>query len=539
MSKNIITLWNNWFAGDQTFPTPYCCWTSNIPAWSYTGTTQTKLNTSVINGNTTRITCKVAWTGSYISPFLGILNASTTSTSPFTIKAEKFRLSFDSVSCFVNNTLYDNGVGIIFAISYMKTDNTAANHGITLTSPGVAEIDTSTLDGYGYTTGIRYMLDVYSMGKNGNKNFIPGDYFDIENLTIEALNGEVISNEFAPNYFRPIITLLNKNIPIGYSNTDINGSELIASTPVNFPAIIEGNSCGNFNGNSDYISLGDMINFESVSKLSIRFILTETNDTDMKCLCNGLIGMSSNNSIWIDSDKNIIFHGSVFNTGLQYNTNYLLEVDITNSDTIKLNGDIITKSSVSSLDTSSSNVTIGKYSDDETSYFNGCIFDVKCLYGDNIIHWYPLAEGDGLEIYDAVSGINGNLTTTSVSTFWSKKQNVFAYNALNGYGKIANSDAKIPLGIVGITYIEQHNKLDNGVVDLDCELGFSQGVSKVPELTKYENIANKKLSTITAYNTLAPLYVNIKDNGLSNFMLYSMNQNGMDITRMQNHLKHG
>ena len=37
----------------------------------------------------------------------------------------------------------------------------------------------------------------------------------------------------------------------------------------------------------------------------------------------------------------------------------------------------------------------------------------------------------------------------------------------------------------------------------------------------------------------AELYVNIEDNGLSNFMLYSMNQNGMYITRMQNHLKHG
>lgn len=538
MAKNIITLWNNWFAGDQTFPTVYGCWTSNIPAWSYTGTTQNKLNASVINSNTTRITCKVAWTGAYLSPFLGILNTST-STSPFTIKAEKFRLSFDSVSCFVNNTLYDSGVRIEFTINYIKTDNTAAEHTIILTSPGIAEIDTSTLDGYSYTTGVRYRLDAYYIGTNGDKNFIPGDYFDIENLTIEALNGEVISNTFAPNYFRPIIALLDKNTPIGYSNTNINGSELIASTPVNFPAIIEGNNCGNFNGDSDYISLGSMINFDSVNKLSIRFTLTETNDTDMKCLCNGLIGWSNNNSIWINSGKNIIFNGSEFTTNLQYNTDYLLEVSILDNTTIKLNGISITKSGDSSLNTSSSGVTIGMYSGESTSYFNGCIFDIKCFYGDELIHWYPLAEGSGLMVYDAVGDIKGRITTTSVATFWSKKQNVFAYNALNGYGKIADSNAKIPLGIVGITYIEQHNKLDNGIVDLDCELSFSQRVSKVPEVIKYENITNKKLSTITNYDTLAPLYANIEDNGINNFMLYSMDQNDMNITKIQNHLKHG
>lgn len=538
MAKNIITLWNNWFAGDQTFPSIYGCWTSNIPAWSYTGTTQNKLNTSVINGDTTRITCKVAWNGVYLTPFLGIYNTST-STSPFIIKAEKFRLSFDSVSCFVNNTLYNDNVRIEFFINYIKTDGTAADHTLILTTPGIAEIDTSTLDGYDYTTGVKYRLDAYYIGTNGNKDFIPGDYFDIENLKIEAINGEIISNTFTPNYYTPFVTLLDKFTPIGYSNTDINGNELIVSTPINFPAIIEGNNCGNFNGISDYISLGGMINFEGVNKLSIRFILTETNDTDMKCLCNGLIGQASNNSIWINNDKNIIFNGSEFTTNLQYNTDYLLEVSILDNTTIKLNGISITKSGNSSLNTSSNSVTVGKYADNDTSYFNGCIFDIKCFYGDELIHWYPLAEGSGLKIYDVVGDVRGNITTTSVATFWSKTQNVFAYNALNGYGKIADSDAKIPLGIVGITYTEQHNKLDNGVVDLDCELGFSQGVSKVPELTKYENITNKKLSTITSYDTLAPLYANIEDNGVNNFMLYSMNQNGANITRMQNHLKRG
>lgn len=323
---------------------------------------------------------------------------------------------------------------------------------------------------------------------------------------------------------------------MNYSNTDCLGSPLTNSSPVAFNAMVRNNNCATFNGSSDYISLGANNILGEVDK--VEFLYKGTRST---------YHVFFTNIFKIQSDDNygniLIFETATLLTfrykGKQYTFTTTIGDDIFHRITIDVSGDtpsmtvdgvVAPFSSPTSTTTAYDNGSYIGFNGTNTNYLiKGSICDFKCYSGNTLLHWYPMAEGAGSIVYDAIGNINGTITSSSLTTFWETKQDVFAYNLINGYGKISGNDAKIPLNISSITYTEEHPKLDNGHNLAEPTLDFTQGISGIAELNALSGI-----DTYTTATTVSGLYKKIITTGEKNYLLYKQVQSGTNLQRINN-----
>lgn len=292
---------------------------------------------------------------------------------------------------------------------------------------------------------------------------------------------------------------------LSYSNTDCLNNPITDLAPVSFKGKLSDNNCATFNGSSDGIFLSQssiidtdncVISFDfrmptSISHNIVFFQGIVKNDNDFSS------GTAYGWHLYMVSGTKVINlcrpDGKKQNLGthteLLDNKPHRFELTINGPSSpasLKIdNVSVITGSDSNSFkDTGRSYVGVGNESGSTLmDHYVGSIWNFKISdQNDNLIHWYPLAEGADTIAYDAIGSVNGEIVSTSITTFWNTKQDVFAYNAINGFGTISGSDAKVPLNLEGITYIKEYPNIDNGITPCESTIDFSQGVSNVAEL---------------------------------------------------------
>ena len=137
---------------------------------------------------------------------------------------------------------------------------------------------------------------------------------------------------------------------------------------------------------------------------------------------------------------------------------------------------------------------------------------------------------------DEFTATNKNLSFTLIGTnlFWNATQDIFAYNTIYGYGKISNSNALIPLNSnLNIEFAEQHPKKQNGHNFSEAKLDWTCNTENIPELSQLTGVNNYATGT-----TVAGIYKKSDNTGESNFLVYSTEQVGDNLNRINNILKY-
>lgn len=320
-----------------------------------------------------------------------------------------------------------------------------------------------------------------------------------------------------------------------YSNTDCLGSPLTNSSPVAFNASVRNNNCATFDAtnNPSYIVLGDDNVLGDVSKVIFRYKGTYNKSNGFfgnifpKITYGNDFGATDIDTLTLKYEgMRYIFTASVFDSKW-----HIIEVSIVNSTPeLKIDNVIIPYTIVDNSLTILFTTIAARYTVQYQFPNTGSICDFKCYDSNNTLtHWYPMAEGAGSITYDAIGNINGTITSSSLTTFWETKQDIFAYNLINGYGKISESDAKIPLNISSITYAEEHPKLDNGHNLAESTLDFTQGISNIAELNALTGINNYAPATV-----VSGLYKRTVTAGEKNYLLYKQAQTDTNLQRINN-----
>ena len=272
-----------------------------------------------------------------------------------------------------------------------------------------------------------FTTDLYSLP---NKNY--GTWCN--NVGYSEYDGILIPRKISDNYI--------------FEDTDCIGNALNSDSQVAFNASINNNNCLSFNGYSDYIYIGNTDTLNDIVKINFKIKCNPLN-TD-QCLFSNIFSIDHySNILYISksSDKKIIF---INNNTEYFNTNaYDIITDGNYHDVI------ITKDSVLIIDNTEYNLQknstsisliyhdtiIGCRFNGTTycDYFKGQLFDIK-MYDNqnNLIAWYPIAEGGGLFCYDCIGNNHGIINTVSETDLWSERQNVVAYNLIYGFKKANN-----------------------------------------------------------------------------------------------------
>jgi len=262
-------------------------------------------------------------------------------------------------------------------------------------------------------------------------------------------------------------TITASNISNFWANTQDIFTYTVGNrfTPVSFKGKISDNNCATFNGQNQYVLLSNQ-SISDVTKISFTVKINAIHSDASKLYsifagfnlrCNFGIRKDSaaHFCLWVGNGEHTgIFEittltvtvGSIYNVevSFDYNSGYSCIVN-GNSYTLSfVNSNPPSALNVYTLLGASRNTSNANY---QPSYCN--LWDFKCYNSNNeLIHWYPLAEGANTIAYDAIGNVNGRIVS-SLSTFWGTKQDVFAYNAINGFKEdsnqsIAISNAKIP-----------------------------------------------------------------------------------------------
>lgn len=320
-----------------------------------------------------------------------------------------------------------------------------------------------------------------------------------------------------------------------YSNTNCLGNALTYISPTKFNAKAINNNCATFDGSNDYAYINST--FLGASKATFKAKLASDN-ANPKVVISNIFG--ANSAIGFTGQK----FGLVLN-GTQYLGDFIYDlqwhnysVDVSGaSPIIKIDGVEIT-ASISTTGFVYKNTAIGARQLGSESnygaYFNGQVCDLKAFddYGE-LLYWWPLAEGADLVCYDCIGANNGNINTTSATNFWANKQDLFAYNIVNGFGYISGSTAKVPLAISGITYTEEHPSLSYGHNLAESKLDFTQGVSGIAEFNALSGVNN-----YVAQTSVGGLYKHSTTSGEQNYLLYKKAQTGVNLSRVTTKLLH-
>lgn len=340
-----------------------------------------------------------------------------------------------------------------------------------------------------------------------------------------------------------------------YSNTDCLENNLQYSGTFGFNAKFVQNNCITTRLDNSYINLGASANLYNVKAISFK---------------HKARSITSNNAFFtgfretpicfiISATQNTLVLGNGYNSAHNWKiggmtdletVNYLRDgnwhqyyVEINDSNLaeciVKIDGLNCVTSWVPYINVGTTTDTLfGCWvsSSGPTYNIDGSICDIK-LYDSNneLIHWYPCAEGAGNTVYDAIGNINGNLYSAQANVFWGQTQDIFAYNTIYGYGKISNSDALIPLNPnLGLSFTAQYPKKQNGHNFSEAKLDWSCNTENIPELSQLTGVNNYATGT-----TVAGIYKK-SDNttGESNFLLYSTEQVGDNLNRINNILKY-
>ena len=278
-------------------------------------------------------------------------------------------------------------------------------------------------------------------------------------------------------------------------------------TPVSFKGKISGNNCATFNGNNQYILLANQ-SISDVTKVSFSVKINAIHSDASKLYsifagfnlrCN--FGIRKNTAahfcLWVgDGEHTGIFEittltvtvGSIYNVevSFDYNSGYSCIVN-GNSYTLSfVNSNTPSALNVYTLLGASRNTSNANY---QPSYCN--LWNFKCYNSNNeLTHWYPLAEGSNTIAYDVVGNMNGIIASTSLSTFWGTKQDVFAYNAINGYKVDAQgfSNTRLPIGVNDIIFDTEKLGNNTSIGGINCiefalptgsTSSFSDGVASI------------------------------------------------------------
>ena len=342
-----------------------------------------------------------------------------------------------------------------------------------------------------------------------------------------------------------------------YSNTDCLGNNLLYNTPATINANIVNNNCLTLNGTTDYIkyasfSVSDIISF----KLKLNNLF---NDKDFVFIFDGLADSTESSlQLYKNEGFKISFDNVLYNipntwdivSDLKWHS---YEIHLSSTNPIEFKIDDISYS-VEEAGTREGSTTptgvIGVgYADltalefELTNFAPISICDLKLSNGSEYIYWHPFAEGDGTMLYGAIdeSDLYGaftlELVTSSITEAWSNKQNIFAYNTVEGYGKISGSNAKVPLTYPYVTFTEQYNKIDNGTNMSEAALDLSGSENNIAEFYNTDTIYNLNNDS-TDINNDTSIYKKIITNesgtkvGESNYLIYKNKQTDTNLQRI-------
>lgn len=229
---------------------------------------------------------------------------------------------------------------------------------------------------------------------------------------------------------------------MNYSNTDCLGNPLTNSSPVAFNALAKGNNCATFNGTSDYIYLGENNILGEVDK--VEFLYKGVRST-FNVFFTNIFKIQSDDTcgnILLFEDENTLtfrYKGQqyAFTAPVGDNVFHRISIDISSgAPSMTVDGITVPVSAPASNTTVYDKGSYIGFNGTDTNYLiKGSICDFKCYSGDTLLHWYPMAEGAGAIVYDAVGNVNGTITSASLTTFWETKQDIFAYNLINGFSQ--------------------------------------------------------------------------------------------------------
>ena len=266
-------------------------------------------------------------------------------------------------------------------------------------------------------------------------------------------------------------------------NTDCLGNALTKDKASTYNVKFIKNNCCNFNGTSDYICLCDdatvllgadkiAICFEtttvSYSTIAINLFLDDLNGNGDK------IELRNSTTIrWYSNNSSTDYAVPAYNDSkpheLILSKDKTLSLDGINYTGVeKTEGYIFCRSGISLGAIHHSN---NKY------YFKGKLWNLR-IYKNNVLTYhFPMAEGAGLNVYDAKGNyINLNQThniiTASESDFWSKTQDEYAYNTLNGFKLLSNS-SRIPIDANTSEEGTIYQPIPNGKNYSEASLDFS------------------------------------------------------------------
>lgn len=339
-----------------------------------------------------------------------------------------------------------------------------------------------------------------------------------------------------------------------YSNTDCLGNNLLYSTPTTINVNIINNNCLTLNGTTDYIKNAVFLVTNIISfKLKLNDLF---NDKDFVFIFDGLTNSSESS---LQLHKNEGFKISFYNILYSIPNTWNIVSDLKwhsyeihlNTESMKfiIDGISYAVEESGTRDARASMGIIGAgYLDTSSSELTNfapiSICDLKISNGSEYIYWHPFAEGDGTSLYgainnDAYGAFDLELTTSSITEAWGNKQNIFAYNTVEGYGKISGSNAKVPLTYPNTTFIEQYNKIDNGTNMSEAALDLSGSENNIAELYNTDTIYNINNDS-TDINNNTSIYKKIITNesgtkvGESNYLIYKNKQTDINLQRIIN-----
>ena len=340
-----------------------------------------------------------------------------------------------------------------------------------------------------------------------------------------------------------------------YEDKGCIGNNLIYNTRCGFNAKFVQNNCITTNRDNSYINLGASANLYNIKAISFRHkarSITANNAffTGFRETPITFVISESQKTLVLGNGYNSAHNWKIDGMTDLDTVNYLRDgnwhqyyVEINDSNLAEC---VVKVDGLNCVTSQVPYVTVGTTTDTlfgcwfsssgPTYNLDGSICDIK-LYDSNneLIHWYPCAEGAGNTVYDAIGNINGNLYSANANVFWGQTQDIFAYNTIYGYGKISNSNALIPLNSnLGLSFTAQYPKKQNGHNFSEAKLDWSCNTENIPELSQLTGVNNYATGT-----TVAGIYKK-SDNttGESNFLLYSTEQVGDNLNRINNILKY-
>lgn len=280
-------------------------------------------------------------------------------------------------------------------------------------------------------------------------------------------------------------------------DTDCLGNALTKNKASPYVGKFIKNNCCNFNGTSDYIYFP--------------YATTGTFDADKIAVCFEVTSASYYSLITNAFPKNIDDIGNKVELRdsttirLYYNNSAIdytvptytdgnpHELIVSSDKTLSLDG--VNYDGVENTESYTFNgVYVGvRYSNgDFNYYFKGKLWNLRIYKNNSLLYHYPMAEGAGTILCEETDNEqNANITAASISNFWSKTQDEYAYNTLNGF-RLMSDGSRIPIynDTTGTVYqsIPNGKNYSEASVDFsDLPAVYSTALSSVKYMEPYVN----------------------------------------------------